>query len=195
MLTAQPHFQCNYPRWSQPEPPLQALYPSRDGCECRLGKGTLSSSSCKATMIYATMLQMKPSPATLNVTSPGHRRGHWSMWLGTGVNRKAPCWMVTLRKCEHSQRRRVSRAALIWKDNKWLCWDWGIRAPCDPEHLGVHSDDVQGPPSSLSFSEPLSLRQHFSSLLGYRTVFIFITQQECVSYKFELYQIHVSFHS
>ena len=61
VLKAQPQLKCNYLGWSQPEPLLWALDPSRDDCECQVGKGTLSNSSYKVMMVYATVLQTKPA--------------------------------------------------------------------------------------------------------------------------------------
>ena len=88
MLTAQPHFKCNYPGWPQDELPLLALCPPRDGPECLSGTGTLQQFFLQSRNDLCCCAPKETSPAASNVTIPGHGGGHWSIWLGTKVQQK-----------------------------------------------------------------------------------------------------------
>lgn len=92
-----------------------------------------------------------------------------------------------LRECEHSQKGGLRSCSGFWtimSKLQALLGSRGIRAR-DPEHLGVCS---LCPWTSFAMS-PVT-RQHFSNLLGHRTIFIFITQERHVSYKCEPYYMN-----
>ena len=90
---------------------------------------------------------------------------------------------------------------------------WTLREGGSPELLWISDDHEQAPgfagiealgrPMTLSIwvsaltvsmdllcNEPLSLRLHLPNLVGHRTIFIFITQEEHVSYKCEPYHMN-----
>lgn len=150
-----------------------------------LGKGALSSSSCKAAMIYVSMLQMKP--ALLLLTWPARDIGKViDLWSGTAQSPIEKLHVGWWESMDTHREGGCPELLWIWNDNEWLfqsSWGWWYRAlrPRVPGCL------LYWCPGTSSFSwlcnKPLSLRWHFPNVLDHRTVFIFITQREHVSYK------------
>lgn len=128
--------------------------------------------------------------AASNWTSPGYWGGHCSAWVAQKSNRKVFCWMVTIWESVNTHRKGGS-PELLWilDDHEQTPGFAGIEALGSPVTLSIWVSALTVS-MDLLCNEPLSLRQHLPNLLGHRTIFIFITQEEHVRYKCEPYYMN-----
>lgn len=140
-------------------------------------------------MIYAAVLQTKPAhyfkcaqpwtPGRPFVNVAWHRSTIEKLLVGWRQSEKG--WTLTgkegLQSCSGFGMTMNEYQALLGRRRPGTAWPWVpgcLLWPC---------------PVTSFFpelcNEPLSLKQNFPNLLGHRTVFILITQQEHMSYKCE----------